>query len=416
MAVWVTLSGTTSTMGPLRYQPPWESVPAGTEPLGDLVTNKKNLNKSWSLIGSWFLGYKTNFALADRFAFLPVVSAIDVSNINTTTVYGSYIYGITPAGASTAYKFIAQETFSGSSGARLNNQAHTTFTARNSEWMYDEMQNISFNDATCNRTYPLPNLYISGPDRFCTSGNYLLTGGSLPSGSSITWTPGSIANVGTGQGTTQVRLDRISNGTATLTANVTNACFPSQPFTKTYATGGFSSADYSISGPDRSYSNTTVDYYISTSLVGATGYNWTWPGDWTYVSGQSTSHLTLRTGNTSGYVTLQVASTCDQGTAVNKFVGIYYSLVSNYTVSPNPTTDNVTITVKQPKDAVFSKTKQAMIYQLKVTDQLGRVKKQYKYSSGTSSTTISLKGLISGIYTVQAFNGASWGSVKVIKQ
>lgn len=57
-----------------------------------------------------------------------------------------------------------------------------------------------------------------------------------------------------------------------------------------------------------------------------------------------------------------------------------------------------------------------MIYQLKVSDQFGSVKKQYKYSSGTSNTSISLKGFINGTYTIQAFDGISWSSVKVIKQ
>lgn len=85
------------------------------------------------------------------------------------------------------------------------------------------------------------------------------------------------------------------------------------------------------------------------------------------------------------------------------------------TASPNPTTDNVTITVVQSKDAASSKTAKGMIYLLKVTDQSGNIKKQYKYP-GVNNTTISLSGLMNGTYTIQAFDGTTWSSVKVIKQ
>lgn len=96
----------------------------------------------------------------------------------------------------------------------------------------------------------------------------------------------------------------------------------------------------------------------------------------------------------------------------------FVTRASDYTItaSPNPTTDNVRIAVAQSKNAVFSKTKKALMYKIKVTDPLGNVRKEYKYSSGTSNTTISLKGFISGMYTIQAYDGTSWSSVKVIKQ
>lgn len=57
-----------------------------------------------------------------------------------------------------------------------------------------------------------------------------------------------------------------------------------------------------------------------------------------------------------------------------------------------------------------------MIYQLRIADQFGNVKKEYNFSSGISSIIISLSGLINGMYTIQAFDGTLWNSVKVIKQ
>lgn len=112
---------------------------------------------------------------------------------------------------------------------------------------------------------------------------------------------------------------------------------------------------------------------------------------------------------------ISVTATNSCGTSKNG-VTIYSNCSATaIAASPNPTTDNVTITVVQSKDAASSKTAKGMIYQLKVTDQSGNIKKQYKYS-GVSNTTISLSGLMNGTYTIQAFDGTTWSSVNVIKQ
>jgi hypothetical protein len=57
-----------------------------------------------------------------------------------------------------------------------------------------------------------------------------------------------------------------------------------------------------------------------------------------------------------------------------------------------------------------------MMYHIKVTDQAGIIKKQFKYSGGVSNAKISLHGLASGMYTIQAFDGTLWNSTTVIKQ
>lgn len=86
------------------------------------------------------------------------------------------------------------------------------------------------------------------------------------------------------------------------------------------------------------------------------------------------------------------------------------------TATPNPTTDNVTVATTEQRGIATSNKKKATMYQIRVTDQYGNVKKQFKYGAGVSSTNISLGGLMNGMYTIQAFDGKSWGSVKVIKQ
>lgn len=161
----------------------------------------------------------------------------------------------------------------------------------------------------------IPGLYINGPDKFCTTGgNYSLAGSSLPSGTSIVWNPGSIASIASGQGTTQVQLSRISNGTATLSAALSRTCGTNQTVTKTYSIGGFSSGDYPVSGPSSASCNSYVTY-TTNQLPGATNYSWFYPSTWPYVSGQGTYSLTLRTPSSSGsgQVGVRVANACDAG-------------------------------------------------------------------------------------------------------
>ncbi|MES2664007.1 MAG: T9SS type A sorting domain-containing protein, partial [Pseudomonadota bacterium] len=90
-----------------------------------------------------------------------------------------------------------------------------------------------------------------------------------------------------------------------------------------------------------------------------------------------------------------------------------YSNCFFFTASPNPATDNVNIAVIQSKDITSANKK---IYQIKVTDQAGNPKKQYKFSGGVSNTNISLKGLFKGTYIIEAFDGTYWKSLKIIKQ
>ncbi len=249
----------------------------------------------------------------------------------------------------------------------------------------------------------IPNLYVSGPDRFCTSGSYSLAGGTIPSGTSITWSPGPIASIGSGQNTIQVQLNRISDGTATMSVALTKICGINQTVTRPYATGGFTNANYDVSGPDRSCNNTQVDYYITPYLSGVTSYNWTWPYDWTYVSGQGTSHLTLRTGNNSGNVELRVEPSCNQGgSPAYQYVGIYACLAAEYVVSPNPASSNVTVT--PAAKATNTKATVAAITEVNIYDQKGILKKQQKFGK-VKTATVNVSSLPIGTYFIEIVEG-----------
>ncbi|HEX8277606.1 MAG TPA: hypothetical protein VF540_02895, partial [Segetibacter sp.] len=160
----------------------------------------------------------------------------------------------------------------------------------------------------------LPSVYISGPDKFCEPGAiYSLQGSSVSQGTRLAWSVSpSIASISSGKNSTQAQLSKISGGTATLSLKLSKSCGLNQTLTKTFSIGGYSSSDYPVSGPSYASNNQYV-YFSTNQLPGATNYSWFWPGDWTYVSGQGTNSLALRTGNASGSVGVRVANACDAG-------------------------------------------------------------------------------------------------------
>jgi hypothetical protein len=146
----------------------------------------------------------------------------------------------------------------------------------------------------------------------------------------------------------------------------------------------------------------------------ATNYSWFWPGDWTYVSGQGTNSLALRTGNASGSVGVRVANACDAGGSP----GTIYVQVNNYgfvmQTAPNPTVGDLTITTDQTTFSNPGHVIPNKIYKLEVIDVFGNIKNKFSYSSGETNIKIKLSTLISGTYVIRAYNGKIWTYKKIV--
>lgn len=150
---------------------PWESISGGTQSLGNRLGLNGNSNQtiqsSWSFISPWFLGYNVNVSLAPQWGFLPVTSALDI--INPTSQNSQYIFPVQGTNGSTSSKYIAQEYNASQGGYNIN---HTNFTARNSQWIFREMENIN---QTYDCTYECPLNFtttITGPNNLCSTATY----------------------------------------------------------------------------------------------------------------------------------------------------------------------------------------------------------------------------------------------------
>jgi orotate phosphoribosyltransferase len=154
---------------------PWESVPGGTQSLGNRFNpNSNNISANWSFIAPWFLGYNFSVTMAPVWSFVAVTSALDIQNPSSQN--GQYVYPINGQNGSTATRYIAQETTTG-----FSNINHTNFTARNARWLYEELQGIS-HTTDCSDVC-IAELTITGPSEAC-SGTY-----SVPSiaGATYVW-------------------------------------------------------------------------------------------------------------------------------------------------------------------------------------------------------------------------------------
>lgn len=392
---------------------PWDAVPGGTQPIRDNLPNNIPTHFDQFIALEAFSGsLKADVFLADNFCFVPIVSALDITNITRPSLNAVYVGGATPGNPSRLANFIAQEPIPISGQIRYS-ITHPSFTARNAQWLYNEMEGVSPNNLNCSNNCSSPAYTISGPDVICNSEIYSIVG--LSANATVTWSPSPLGTVQFSCTTCpQTTVTKVSSGNVTLNAAITG-CSATTIY-KSIHVGGYSSGDYPVSGPSSTSCNSYVTY-TTNQLPGATNYTWFYPFDWTYISGQGTYTLTLLTpsSSASGYyqVGVRVANTCDAGGSY-AIQSTFFNGCSGFgfAASPNPSTGNVSISTVQSKN-VSTTEKQNKIFKIIVSDQLGNIKKQFTYN-GITNTTINLSSLISGTYTIKAFNGTVWSSQQII--
>jgi pimeloyl-ACP methyl ester carboxylesterase len=296
-----------------------------------------------------------------------------------------------------------------------SNQQHVYLNTANVDWLTQEIDKGQPNCPTiC--TFAI----TGGADPLCTNmtSTYYLNV-AAPSGTTTNWILSSNLQM-ISSTPNSVTVKAISNNIATISANIINPCGANMLITRQISAGPPTvNISYLQNGTCSSAGYQTWSLN-ATSPNTITSWQWTVDnpssGSWYINSPNSPSTMVDVSGG--GGISVTATSSC--GTT-RTGVTIYSNClrIAAITAFPNPTTDNVTIAVaglKNIADGKFSNTKKAMMYEIKIIDPLGTIKKLYKYASGTSNTNISLKGFISGIYTVQAFDGTKWSSVKVIKQ
>lgn len=246
---------------------------------------------------------------------------------------------------------------------------------------------------------------ISGPSLLCDVESYSVS--NVPTGTTVTWVPPSNMTAPSPY-TNPCNIYKYSNGSGTLTVNITSSCENYSVSSSSIHTGPYSSSDYPITGPTSAPCRSYVYYSIPT-LPGATSYNWSYPGSWTYVSGQGTPNLSLRTGTSSGMVLAGVNNTCGQsGSYAQKYTSIYGSCFMSLTVTPNPASDEINISIPEEESNNLGSTEidqqnkvditTPKVYSLLVTDANGVI--YVKVNKNSSSFKMPIQNLKNGKYYI----------------
>ncbi len=292
--------------------------------------------------------------------------------------------------------------------APVVNESHVFLSVANVNFFKRELNNQTYQEVN-------PSTYtISGPDLVCTNGNFILSGALA--GTSVTWStnPTTLGTVSSGQGTTSATITKSVSGNGDVKADYLNTCYKGI-VSKTVRFGGFNNSDYFISGPSSSCKNTTI-YFNSNTLAGATSYNWFWPSGWTYIYGQGTINLAVKTNSVSGVVGLRVANACDAGgSPATKYVSVNSFCGPAFIVTPNPATSLVNVEAVLEQNGAFTKVSASPeIKRIRIREKTGRLLSDQQYGTGVTKAVVNIQNLKPDVYILQVFDGKVWYALELL--
>ncbi|WP_201977505.1 T9SS type A sorting domain-containing protein [Hymenobacter rubidus] len=208
---------------------PYETLPGGnTNPADNLPC----VDQSNTYLPFVLRFYSQTSLYNGDLCFVPTYSALDVPVASTGSAYAKYNNSVSdspsPPGGNSQPKvlrYIAQENVNGAGS--LFNQPHLRFTARNGEWIFNEMQrpvNSNTNSIGCTSECLTPaDLTFAGPPTVCGSTTY--TTSDRGSGYTYTWsaTPTNIFTNPTGTGLA-FTTSNVSTSDGTITLQIGGDC------------------------------------------------------------------------------------------------------------------------------------------------------------------------------------------------
>jgi Zn-dependent metalloprotease len=278
---------------------------------------------------------------------------------------------------------------------------------------------------------------VNGDNSFCTTSTYYTISG-LPSGSSVLWqaSPSGSATINS-PNSLQTTLTRVSDGTITLFAIITDCggqitvpkanIIVGNPFPQgtTYA----SSNNNYYNGPLLS----SYSFFLPAGQWGLATFNITDPQyssfSWSPVNvpsgsswavyGAQNQQLNLNieavgSAYHSNTITIQLNAQGPCGAYTNYFSATAVTSGGyGFSLAPNPAQDNVQVSASNTE---LKSTTASRIFAIKITDAVGSLRKRFDYSSGVNSVNISTADLAPGIYIVSVFEGQNWNTMKLLIQ
>lgn len=343
-------------------------------------------------IKNWLVKYNVTASHIQTFSFTPVPSVLDIGSGNVTLANADYLTRYIGGNPPPIPKNTPFQNFITvlNVNTTINNEEHLDIFKRNGDWIAEEL-NGNNPIANCSFFCGNSNISISGPGLICSTPQvYTLNNPPAGSGITLAWSavPSGAVSIAPSADGKQATVTKVSGGDFTLQVTISNPNCASVISSPKFHAGGYSTSDYPVTGSSSGSCGSYV-YFSTNQLPAATSYTWFYPGNWS-ASGYTTNSLSLfiPSGTTAGnyQVGVRVANACDAGGsyAVKNFY-VSCSGMMVYEVSPNPASNDVTITPAEETTAVTtSRTTAAVttnITEVNIYDQQGVLKKHQKFSN-----------------------------------
>ncbi len=426
---------------------PWDGVAGGVQPLTKSNGATANLPPSangYNFLGFFNYNYRFNgLQVQDAFTFVPTVSALDVANINAFDQ--PYIFVNNGQNGSRADEYIAEERRVFSTG-QVSNNRHIEFTARNANWIFNEMEPTLSTPICCQApnecvAYSPGNMSMTGVGVVCNQVDYGIN--NLPPNSVVQWsvangngfvfqlTPGGV----NGSILTVTNL-HTQNLSTTLVASInTPQTPPNTPIiiTKqifadndngTYnhhqaACWPYGSHDGTISIGQSKAMNICNWMHVYVGDLAAAGKTISLSSSVGSVNWYYDGELYIHFDPSSVYATFTItgqSGSCSQGNFTFYSVGIHRM---EFNLNPNPVSDIFTINAKPNPDNAEADAN--FVSNLQFTTSVkdiytGLSVRTAKSGKGSKQQQINMSGLATGYYIIEITEGDQVQTFKVLKQ
>ncbi|WP_207433516.1 ice-binding family protein [Sabulibacter ruber] len=152
---------------------------------------------------------------------------------------------------------------------------------------------------------------ITGPANLCANqGEVTYSIAAVAGATSYTWAVPTGWTIVRGQGTTSLVV-RVGGSTAQVSVTASNACGTSTASALNVNMSGSAPAAIGAIAGDKAFCVSTAPRTYSVAEVeGTKTYTWSVPAGWSIVSGQGTRTISVKPGNTGGYVKVVAANYC----------------------------------------------------------------------------------------------------------
>ncbi len=385
---------------------PLDGASGGTEGIGSLIGSTTGVKMGYAQIINNFYKrpYAAVFSVVSDFCFIPTPSALDIQDFTLPSLSASYVNGVASVSTSRTDGFLAQERFSPTSSASSSfNQQHVSFTPRNTEWIYDQMERLPVASNYCS-TECSAVLAITGPTQVCTSPTSVFSVNT----SQVTWSasPSNYFTTATGSGSQFVTSAAAgAQGSATITA--TFPCGP--PVTKTVSVGSayptgqyrYNGSNYTLTGTHFVGYNSVITMYLNQ------------PYNFTFTSSDPNVPLSTSGNSTSFSIPYSVGQVTITATAAGTssdcgvsggfiFVGTGY----RYMVAPNPAASELTVSDDADAPAASAAKGNASdtkSFQVDLYDTYGKKVKTKQSERGKA--VLDVREVPDGLYNVRVGTG-----------